>query len=235
MKKSTLTFLALSLTLTGCVFGGASDAQIKAWVEKNPELIMKSITDYQRKMEEDSRPKDEDVAKNAAGLFEHKGSPRIGPDDAKIKIAYFFDFQCGHCRRQSETNAALLAKRKDVQIIHKNLAVLGPESDVAARAALAAQLQGKYVEFYKAVNASKEFGEPLFQKVAKSLKLDMAKWEKDRAGEEVTTEMNHVRDLAEKMKIGGTPALAIGPSNKVFPGRVDRLAELLDQLEKEAK
>lgn len=234
MKKIFLTVAALSFTLTGCI-GGASDAQIKAWVEKNPEVIMKSLTDYQRKAEEDSRPKDEDVAKNAAGLFENKGSPRSGPDDAKIKVAYFFDFQCGHCRKQSETNAAVLAKRKDVQIIYKNLAVLGPESDVGARAALAAHLQGKYAEFYKAVNSSKEYGEPLFQKVAKSLKLDMAKWEKDRNGEEVNAEMTHVRDLAEKMKIGGTPALAIGPANKVFPGRVDRLLELIDQLEKEKK
>jgi protein-disulfide isomerase len=231
MKKLYI-LLGLTLTLTSCKLGGgATDEQIKAWIEKNPEVIAKSLTDYQRKLEEENNPKDEDVVKNAAGLFEHKGSPTVGPADAPIKIAYFFDFQCGHCRRQSETNAAVLAKRKDVQIIYKNLAVLGPASDLAARAALAAGLQGKYFEFYKAVNESKEFGEELFKKVARNLKLDMAKWEADRKGEEVNKEMIHVTELAESMKIRGTPAMAISPANKIFPGRVDRLLDLIGQLE----
>ena len=214
---SALTVLAVS----GC---GPSDKQIKEWVEKNPEVIIQSLQGFQRKQQEDNQPKPEMVKENAKDLFEHAGSPTVG--SGKVKIAYFFDFNCGHCTKQGETINAVLKQSKDVTIIYKNFPILAPSSETAAKASLAAHQQGKYKEFYDEIYKNKTIDDSTMEKIAKTLKLDIAKWKADKEGEAVKAELDSVRDLAKKMKLGGTPALAIAP-DKILPGRVDELMEIV--------
>jgi protein-disulfide isomerase len=56
----------------------------------------------------------------------------------------------------------------------------------------------------------------------------MTKWKADMDGTAVKAELDHVRDLATKMKISGTPLLAISP-DQIFPGRVDQLLEIVQK------
>lgn len=228
--KAAALFLS-AFTLTSCLDGGASDTKIKEWVEKNPEVIMKSLMDFQRRQQEDSMPKPADVQANAQALFQHAGSPSAGSTDGKVKVAYFFDFLCGHCEHQSKTNAAVLAKRGDVQIIYKNLPILSEFSEQVARAALAAHQQGKYKDYYDAFyKLDRGARNPdALKKVAASLRLDVKRWEADMKGEAVMAELMHVRELAQKMKINGTPAIAIAP-NVIIPGRADELEKVIESL-----
>ncbi|MCB0393814.1 MAG: DsbA family protein, partial [Bdellovibrionales bacterium] len=171
--------------------------------------------------------KPEMVKENAKALFERSESPTRG--DGKIKIAYFFDFNCGHCKRQTEVIKSVLKNTKEVQIIYKNFPVLGPSSEVAARAALAAHQQHKYIEFFDELQNVQQKTPEEMTKIAKKLGLDMKKWEADQNGEAVNDELNSVRELATNMKIGGTPFLAIAP-DKIFPGRVDQLQEIVNTM-----
>lgn len=216
----TATFI---LSATGC---GPNDKQIEAWVEKNPETIIKALQNYQRKQQEENQPKPEMVKQYAKELFENPGSPSVG--NGKVKIAYFFDFNCGHCAKQSETINEVLKNSKDVTVIYKNFPILAPSSELAAKAALAASQQGKYREYYLEIYKSEKKDEATMEKIAKSLKLDIAKWKTDMAGPAVQAELEHVRDLAQKMKISGTPLIAISP-DKIFPGRVDQLMDIVQQ------
>lgn len=218
---------AMVLATTGMGCAASSDKQIKEWVEKNPDVIMKALMDFQKKQQEEGMPKGDDVKANAAALFENPGSPRAG--EGKIKIAYFFDFNCGHCAHQSETIEAVLAKKMDVQIIYKNFPFLRPDSETIARGALAAHQQGKYKEFYREIYKAKDRSEAGLAAIAKKVGLDVKKWTADTNSEAVTNEINHVRELAQKMKISGTPVLAIAP-DKIFPGRVDQLEEIIKKL-----
>ncbi len=224
------SMFALAFSLASCN-QGPSDQKIKEWVEKNPEVIMTALMELQRKQREDSMPKPADVEANSEALFKNSGSPSAGSADGKVKIAYFFDFLCGHCEVQSKTNAAVLEKRKDVQIIYKNLPILSEFSLEIAQAALAAHLQGKYKSYYDAYfKLPKSDRKPeALKKIAENLGLDMKKWEADRKGDAVMSEISHVRELASKMKINGTPAMAIAP-NLIMPGRVDGLAKMIENL-----
>jgi protein-disulfide isomerase len=228
LRFALVPLISLALIVAaGC---SPSDKQIQAWVEKNPELIIKSLQGFQRKQQEDSQPKPEMVKEFSKELFENAGSPSVGT--GKVKIAYFFDFNCGHCTKQGETINDLLksANGKDVTIIYKNFPILAPSSETAAKAALAANLQGKYKEFYDQLYKPENHGrdEATLEKVAKALKLDMTKWKADMDGTAVKAELDHVRDLATKMKISGTPLLAISP-DQIFPGRVDQLLEIVQK------
>lgn len=223
--KNFLLFAAFSFSLASC--NSPSDKQIEAWVEKNPEKIIAALTNFQRAQQQANQPKAEYVKENADGLFSHPGSPKVG--SGTVKIAYFFDFNCGHCARQSETIKAVLEKNKNVEVVYKNLPVLGPSSELAARAAMAAHQQRKFEAFYKETYKLREKTPESLKEVAKKVGLDVSQWEKDINGEAVSAEIAHVRDLASKMKIGGTPFLAIAP-DKVFPGRVDQLMEIVDSI-----
>lgn len=224
IKKVSLLAI-FSFLLVSC--NGASDKQIEAWVEKNPEKIIQALTNYQRAQQEANQPKPEDVKNNAEGLFANASSPKAG--SGTIKIAYFFDFNCGHCARQSETIKAVLEKNKNVEVVYKNLPVLGPSSELAARGAIAAHLQNKFKDFYEEAYKTREKTPESLKAIAKKVGLNVGQWEKDMNGEAVNAELAHVQDLASKMKIGGTPFLAIAP-DKVFPGRVDQLMEIVNSI-----
>lgn len=228
ISKTTAAIALLGLTVSACA---PSDKQIADWVEKNPEAILKSVDAFTRKQREENQPKPEMATTYKKELFEHAGSPSVG--NGPVKIAYFFDFNCGHCVKQSETIEALLKTKTaaDVTIVYKNFPILSPTSEVAARGALAAHQQGKYKEFYKEIYATREKSPESMVAIAKKIKLDLKKFEADMDGEAVRAELDHVRDLAQKMKIGGTPFLAIAP-DQVIPGRVDELEKLVAQMKK---
>lgn len=223
--KNILLFATFSFLLVSCK--NASDKQIEAWIEKNPEKIITVLTNFQRAQQEANQPKAEYVKENADGLFSNAGSPKAG--SGSIKIAYFFDFNCGHCARQSETIKAVLEKNKNVEVVYKNLPVLGPSSELAARGAMAAHQQNKFKEFYEEAYKVREKTAESLKVIAKKVGLDVSRWEKDFNGEAVSAEIAHVRDLASKMKISGTPFLAIAP-DKVFPGRVDQLMDIVNSI-----
>lgn len=223
MKLKLIAFSILLLSIVSC---NTTDAQIEAWIKKNPDKVLEAIIDYQKKQQEENQPKPAMVKENAAQLFSD-GSPSVG--SGPIKIAYFFDFNCGHCARQGETNKAVIQKNPKVQIYYKNFPVLGPSSELAARAALAAHQQNKYKEFYEETFKTREKSQQTLSGIARKLKLDVKKWEADMNGEVVQKELDSVRALAEKMRIGGTPFLAIAP-DKIFPGRVDQLADIVQSL-----
>ena len=218
---------AMALTTAACA---PSDKQIAVWVEKNPEAILKSVEAFTRKQREDNQPKPEMATTYKSELFEHSASPTAGT--GPVKIAYFFDFNCGYCVKQSEViEQVLKEKSSEVTIVYKNFPILSPTSELAARAALAAHQQGKYKDFYKEIYSTREKTPDSMKAIAKKLKLDLSKWEKDMDSEAVTSELEHVRDLATKMKIGGTPLLAMGP-NTVIPGFVQDLNGLLASAKK---
>ncbi len=228
ISKSTAVVALLGLTLSACA---PSDKQIADWIEKNPEAILKSLDAFTRKQREENQPKPEMATTFKKELFENASSPSVGT--GPVKIAYFFDFNCGHCVKQSETIEALLKTKtaSDVTIVYKNFPILSPTSEVAARGALAAHQQGKYKDFYKEIYQTREKSPESMLAIAKKLKLDIKKWEADMDGPAVKAELDHVRDLAQKMKIGGTPFLAIAP-DQVIPGRVDELEKLVAQMKK---
>jgi protein-disulfide isomerase len=222
--KTLIAIITLMASLTSCK---SSDDQIQNWVEKNPDKILTSIVSYQKKQQADKQPKAEDVKANSAALFENAESPSLGK--GPIKIAYFFDFNCGHCARQSETIKAVLAKTNKVQVFYKNLPVLGPSSELTARAALAAHQQGKYFDFYNEAYKTRDKNLASLKAIAKKIKLNVAQWEKDMTGPAVMKEVSHVQGLASKMKINGTPVIAIAPET-IIPGRVDQLMEIVESI-----
>jgi len=115
---------------------------------------------------------------------------------------------------------ALLAEDRGVRLVYKELPILGEESVLAARAALAARGQGKYVEAHDRLLAETEpFTRMTVVATLVGIGLDGERLRTDMDAPEITTLIGRELSLAQALRIDGTPAFVIG--GELVVGAVD--------------
>lgn len=149
-----------------------------------------------------------------AGVLDDRGTPRVGPENAQVAIVLFTDYRCPICRRTDPALERLIAKDPTVRVHFKDWPILGEQSTIAARAALAAERQGKYLAMHSALMAN---GTPLtperMREIARRAGLDPARLEADLAmyGEEIDRQLARHANQAFALGLHGTPAYLVGP------------------------
>ncbi len=73
---------------------------------------------------------------------------QIGPDDAEHTIIEFFDYFCGYCKKIHPELINIVNTRDDVKVVFLQHPILNESSNVIARFAIAANMQGKGFEFH---------------------------------------------------------------------------------------
>tara|TARA_Y100000996_G_C22492667_1_gene630892 strand:+ start:125 stop:748 length:624 start_codon:yes stop_codon:yes gene_type:complete len=73
---------------------------------------------------------------------------QIGPDNAKHTIIEFFDYFCGYCKKMHPELIDLVESRNDVRAVFIQYPMLSESSNIIARFAIAANMQGKGFEFH---------------------------------------------------------------------------------------
>ncbi len=138
------------------------------------------------------------------------GSPWIGPQNAKITLVEFSDFQCPYCAAAvPEIRAILKAYPTQVKLIFKEFPLeIHAQSDLAAAAAVAAHKQGKFWAMHDAMYAHPEdLTRKALMAMAKKSGLDMDRFETDLDSTEVRETV--VRDVQDGDRAGveGTPTI----------------------------
>ena len=150
------------------------------------------------------------------------GSPTKGPEAAAITIVEFADFQCPHCGEFAPVIDKLVESRKaDTRFAYK-FYVLGkfPNSENAARAAVAAMKQGKFWEMHRAIFANQQkLDQQGLDGLAKEVGLDVARMHADMQSPETAERIAKDRKLGEDLKIEGTPTIFI--NGRQFDGHQD--------------
>lgn len=139
-------------------------------------------------------------------------SPVMGPANAPVTIIEFSDFECPFCHKVQESLAPVRARYGNrVRWVFKNYPLdFHPKAKPAALAAMAANKQGKFWEYYKELFARQDFlSDQLYTDVAKQLKLDMKKFEADRASKQVANEVAQDTKDGEQVGVRGTPFFMI--------------------------
>jgi protein-disulfide isomerase len=196
-----------------------------------PQLVMGALQalDQQRQAASDSA-RMAAVAANKDAIYADPNSPSIGPANASVTIVEFFDYRCPYCKRVAPDIASLLASDSDLRIVYKEFPILGPESLVASRAALAAQRQGKYREMHEALIAHQgEFTDDEILAIAQNAGLDVEQLKTDMNDPAIMDQLKQVHNLAQALKIDGTPAFLFGAHFVGGAISVDQMKQLIQQ------
>lgn len=157
------------------------------------------------------------------------GSPWRGPEDAKVTVVEFADFECPFCQRIAPELDELWEKRRDkVKFVYKFMPLpMHPHGEIAARAAIAAQMQGKFWEMHKLLFANgQHLEEPDLEKYAASVGLDLAKFRADMQSPEAKARIDADKKLGDNLHVRGTPAIFI--DGREYDSKLD-LGEWLDE------
>jgi protein-disulfide isomerase len=143
------------------------------------------------------------------GLFRDTSSPAVGRRDAPVQIAAFLDYRCPYCRTLAGIMTA--ARSDSIRLIYKEWPILGEPSQLAARAALAANRQGRYPAFHARLMGTRLIPTPrLIEEMAAELSLDPARLRDDMRSPAIAAEIARNFALASALGFVGTPVLVIG-------------------------
>lgn len=199
----------------------------------HPEVVEEAGKRLQERRQADEEKQQAQVIADSQDRFVTPGlTPVLGNPAGDVTVVLFSDYNCGYCRAVVPMLEQLVQEDPGVRIVVREFPILGPGSDVAARAALAANKQGKYADFHHGLFAGDGPVDPdSITALAKDIGLDMTRFETDRASPAVQAEIRASHDLGRKLGIRGTPGFVIG--TRVYPGAMP--LELMKQAVDEAR
>ena len=203
---------------------------VREYLLREPEVIYQAIQELQKRQQEAEAARQQvTIAEKADEIFRLSGDPVVGPEDGKVTLVEFFDYHCGYCRSMVGNLRGLVEKDSQLRFVFKELPVLGPDSVVAAKAALAAAKldETKYYPFHLALMQSKELSRDAILATAAASGYDKDQLAAEMEQDWVKTRLDENHALAEKLGINGTPSFVVGKT--LIPGAVDlgKLAQLV--------
>jgi protein-disulfide isomerase len=180
-------------------------------LEKDPSILREAIValqaDNARITAEATRTA---IASRHDAIFA-PSDPRVGNTQARIAIAEFFDPSCPYCRQLAPQMIRFLAKQRDVELVYKDMPILGPASNLGSRALLAAQRQGAYESLRDSIMRDpRDITLATIQQSAQRLGLNWPRLRHDMDDESVTRQLAANKRLAQTLGIDGTPTFVIG-------------------------
>lgn len=143
-----------------------------------------------------------------------EGRPVYGNERAPVTVVVFADFQCPHCKLE----APLLRKsvqqyRGQAKLVFKHypLSRMHTRAEVAAIAAEAAHMQGKFWEMHDLIfdHQTQLEDEDLERYASQISGLDVAKWKTDMASEAAKLAVAKDKAIGDAIQIQGTPAVYV--------------------------
>lgn len=184
-------------------------------LEKVGGALEKHFQSKRLRAQQDAQKKEleklEDQFKNPVKI-DVSGSPFKGPEDAKVTVVEFSDFQCPYCSRGMETMYQLAdAYPKDVKVVFKHLPLgFHKQAKPAARASMAAHEQGKFWEMHDALfKNQKSLSDAKYVELAKSIGLDVDKFKADYASGKYDAQIDKDVKIANENGIRGTPGFFV--------------------------
>ncbi|MDD7971145.1 DsbA family protein [Roseinatronobacter alkalisoli] len=185
--------------------------KVRSYLLQNPEVIFEAVAEYE--MRNTASQADMDLAlidANYDKIFNDGYSWVGGNPDGDLTLVEFMDYQCGFCKRAYPEVTSFLEQDGNVRLIIKEFPILGPESELASRFAIAVkQLAGDdaYGEVHSAlIQYEGRYTPELLTSLAEDMGLDgndvLAMLDDDS----ITEILSENRMLAQRLQISGTPS-----------------------------
>jgi protein-disulfide isomerase len=185
---------------------------IHDYILAHPDVLTQALQEQQSaQAKRQAKSQQAAIADAQAALLDDPETPVLGNPKGSVTMVEFADYQCGYCRAMEPVVKNLISENPELRVVMKDLPILGPGSDYAARVGLAAARQGKYAGYRKAVLAQPEpMDSQEVWKAAAAAGLNEDAARKEMKQPWVETELAQDRRLAGSLGIDGTPAFIIG-------------------------
>jgi protein-disulfide isomerase len=196
---------------------------IAKWIEANPQAILQSVSNMQKKMmEERMQDAQKNIKVKQDDLF-NKNSPQYAPKGYDATIVEFYDYNCGYCKKANATVKQLIGEDKKLRVIYKDFPILGEASFELSKVSVAVHLldSSSFKKFHDALMMSNERTKDGAIKVAASVGISKDKLEKTLKDkkEKIEEILQNNLQLGSSVGVSGTPGFVIG--EELIPGALD--------------
>ncbi len=197
---------------------------IAKWIEANPQAIINSVQNMQKKMmEEQTKNAQKNIGQKQNELFNDENSPQYAPQGYDVSIVEFYDYACGYCKKAQATVDELLKSDTKLRIIYRDFPILGEASFEMAKVSIAVNLiaPNSFRKFHDALMKTNDKGKKAAINAAKSAGIDIKKVEDALKNDKDKIEkiLQDNLSLGSSVGISGTPGFIIG--EELIPGAVD--------------
>jgi len=215
-KAIYIAFAMMAVSTFSCAKGldkKEMETVVRDYIKNHPEEIAGAMQKHQAAQQAQQEEAALKQALANRAQVTTGDAPSIGPDNAPITLVEFSDFQCPYCARAVGPIGEVMRNHKDkIRMVFINAPLpMHPKAPDAARAAMAARLQGKFWEYReKLLGKQDEWSSAAdpkksFIQYAKELNMDTARFEKDMARPENKKRLDDDMALAAKLGVNGTP------------------------------
>lgn len=195
---------------------GAIEALVRSYILEHPEILPEAMDKLQ------ARETEARLAPLRGALETPFPGAILGNPRGKVTLVEFTDFSCTYCRSSVADVEALVKDNPDLRVVIRELPIIGPESEPAARMGLAAAAQGKYAAFHKAMFSGERPNSTSIAAAANAAGVDAASATAFTQQRSVKQELERNIGFARQLGINGTPAWSVG--GKLLSGAVGREA-----------
>jgi protein-disulfide isomerase len=139
--------------------------------------------------------------------------PAAGNVDGDINIVEWFDYNCPYCRKIDPELRQVVQDDGKVRLVLKDWPILGEVSKIAARMALAAKYQDKFIQAHDAmIGVASRLTEPRLGELLAGAGVDMDRLKADLAtkGKAIDAILERNNAQAEAFGFRGTPSFIVG-------------------------
>ncbi|MEM9122719.1 MAG: DsbA family protein [Pseudomonadota bacterium] len=185
---------------------------IRHYLYQNPEAVYEALQIFRLRQEnQEDETRIQLFSQMLPNLLTSDGVYVLGPEDADVTVVEFFDYRCPFCRQGFEAVMQLIKSDPSVRVAFVEYPVLGPLSEVAARASIAAMKQGQYMPFHRALmEIDGDLTAERIDAIAEGLGMDLEAMHAVMTQTETSGALSLNLQIGEALNIRGTPSFFIG-------------------------
>lgn len=190
-------------------------SEIRRYLLDDPEVLLEAIAVLEKRQTQEQTSLDTElVQENADQIFADGHSWEGGNPGGDVTIIEFIDYRCGFCRRAHPEVSELIGSDGNVRFIVKELPILGEQSLLASKFALAVkQVEGDsaYAETHDALMTMRAAVTDLsLFELSKRLGYDSETVMDAMGSDAVQRAISQNHALAQRLRIEGTPTFVFG-------------------------
>ena len=199
------------LAIAGLVLAaqaGWGDRLVRQALQRQPEILVETADLLRDKQYAPV------LTANRAALETPFGSSWQGSANPDVTLVEFYDYACGYCKASLPVIDRLIKEDPKLRVVYREFPILGPNSEAAARLALAASKAGRFQQFHDALYAAGRPDQQTLTAAAQSAGIPFA----PPTAPDIDAELRRNFQIAGSLGATGTPLFIVG--DRVMNGAV---------------